>query len=98
LRVGIGPAPEMPLLTELENIILGLQATNITPLTGLGETPVPRRLPRRQASQRRRRDLFVGPPAKVPLGRYIWGDHFSVVFKFACGYWPCAGDAAPDGA
>jgi hypothetical protein len=35
LRTVIGHAPKMPLLTELENVILGW-APNIPPLTGLG--------------------------------------------------------------
>ena len=32
----------MPLLTELENVILGLAATNMSPLPGLGETTAPK--------------------------------------------------------
>ena len=72
----------MPLLTELENIILGLQATNITPLTGLGETPVPRRLPRRQASQRRRREISVATPHQMNKPR--WGGIFGGIIFRGC--------------
>jgi len=73
----------MPLLTELENIILGLRATNISPLPGAGGNARPASICANPASQRRRRDIFVASPPgkpKSPVRGGIFG-----AFGFAGG-------------
>ncbi len=70
LCIGAGHEPKMPLLTELEHIIFGLQATNISPLTGLGKDRAPRSARRDNPITARHfnaRDRLPRP--QVPPGR-----------------------------
>ena len=64
LRVGIGHAPKMPLLTELENILC-VSPTTMPPLTGLAEEPSAQDVVRGNVSDRHLMDVTVRGLAEV---------------------------------